>query len=154
MPARIQAGIYGPSLEAALRSHGLTLRHFPQSFEFSTLGGWLATRSGGHFATLYTHIDDLTESMRVVTPAGVAESRRLPGSGAGPSPDRLFLGSEGTLGVITEAWVRLHHRPTYRLATTVRFGDYEKAVAAVRAISQANLYPANARLLEREEARF
>lgn len=79
------------------------MRHFPQSFEFSTLGGWLATRAGGHYATLHTHIDDLTASLRVVTPAGVSESLRLPGSGAGPSPDRLFLGSEGTLGIITEA---------------------------------------------------
>ena len=69
--ARIQAGAYGPALEDQLRPHGYTLRHFPQSFEFSTLGGWLATRSGGHYATLYTHIDDLVESLRVVTPAGV-----------------------------------------------------------------------------------
>ena len=105
--ARIQAGIFGPALENALRPHGLTLRHFPQSFEFSTLGGWIATRSGGHYATLYTHIDDFVEGMRVITPQGPIESRRLPGSGAGPSPDRLFLGSEGSLGVITAAWMRL-----------------------------------------------
>ena len=90
----------------------------------------------------------------MVTPAGLVETRRLPISGAGPNPDRLFLGSEGTLGVITEAWVRLHKRPTFRLATTVHFGDYEKAVAAVRAISQAGLYPANCRLIERDEAEF
>ena len=83
--ARIQAGIYGPALEDQLRPHGLTLRHFPQSFEFSTLGGWLATRSGGHYATLHTHIDDFVESIRAVTPRGMWESRRLPGSGAGPS---------------------------------------------------------------------
>ena len=89
-------------LEDQLRPHGLTLRHFPQSFEFSTLGGWLATRAGGHYATLHTHIDDLVESMRVVTPVGVSESWRLPGSGAGPSPDRLFLGSRGH--------ARRHHR--------------------------------------------
>jgi alkyldihydroxyacetonephosphate synthase len=90
--ARIQAGVLGPALEDHLRPRGFTLRHFPQSFEFSTLGGWLATRSGGHYATLHTHIDDFVESMRVVTPVGVSESWRLPGSGAGPSPDRLFLG--------------------------------------------------------------
>ena len=109
--ARIQGGILGPALEAALKPHDLTLRHFPQSFECSTLGGWIATRSGGHFATLYTHIDDFVESLRVVTPAGMLESRRLPGSGAGPSPDRLMIGSEGALGVITEAWMRLQDRP-------------------------------------------
>src|SRR5947208_5662664 len=119
--ARIQAGALGPVLEDQLRPHGLTLRHFPQSFEFSTLGGWLATRSGGHYATLYTHIDDLVESIRMVTPAGVIESRRLPGSGAGPSPDRLALGSEGALGVITEAWMRVQDRVQFKASAGVRF---------------------------------
>jgi alkyldihydroxyacetonephosphate synthase len=118
------------------------------------LGGWIATRAAGHYATVYSQIDDHVESLRVVTPAGVLATRRLPTSGAGPNPDRLFLGSEGALGIITEAWVRLHRRPTVRLSTTVRFSDYEKAVAAVRAISQASLYPANARLIERDEAKF
>ncbi|MBJ8344854.1 FAD-binding oxidoreductase [Antrihabitans sp. YC2-6] len=150
--ARIQAGILGPALEDELRTHDLTLRHFPQSFEFSTLGGWLATRAGGHFATLYTHIDDLCESMRVVTPAGVSESRRLPGSGAGPSPDRMFLGSEGTLGVITEAWMRLQDRPQFKATTSVLFEDYDKAVDATKAIAQSGLYPTNCRLLDPVEA--
>jgi FAD binding domain/FAD linked oxidases, C-terminal domain len=77
LSARIQAGATGPRLEEQLGQHGLTLRHFPQSFQFSTLGGWIATRAGGHFATLYTHIDDLVESVRALTPAGVWESRRL-----------------------------------------------------------------------------
>ncbi len=97
------------------------MRHYPQSFEFSTLGGWIATRSGGHYATLYTHIDDFVESTRMVTPSGVLESRRLPGSGAGPSPDRLTIGSEGILGVITEASMRLQDRPTFRASTSVEF---------------------------------
>jgi alkyldihydroxyacetonephosphate synthase len=79
MAAQIQAGATGPRLEEQLREHGLTLRHFPQSFEYSTLGGWIATRAGGHFATLYTHIDDLVESIRAVTLEGDWESRRLPG---------------------------------------------------------------------------
>ena len=91
--ARIQGGALGPHLEAQLKPHGLTLRHYPQSFEFSSLGGWIATRSGGHYATNYTHIDDFVESTRVITPTGTIESRRLPGSGAGPSPDRMFIGS-------------------------------------------------------------
>ena len=150
--ARIQAGVFGPALEDQLRPQGLTLRHFPQSFEFSTLGGWIATRSGGHFATLYTHIDDFVESLRVVTPAGVLASRRLPGSGAGPSPDRMFIGSEGALGIITEAWMRLQDRPTFRANASVSFDDLRHAVAAVRAVSQAGLYPSNCRLLDPGEA--
>ncbi|MFI8280453.1 FAD-binding oxidoreductase [Streptomyces sp. NPDC085929] len=150
--ARIQAGVLGPDLEAQLRPHGLTLRHFPQSFEFSTLGGWLATRAGGHYATLLTHIDDLTESLRVVTPVGVNESLRVPGSGAGPSPDRLFLGSEGTLGVITEAWMRLQERPRHKASASVLFDDFKAAAGAVRAIAQSGLHPANCRLLDPGEA--
>lgn len=150
--ARIEGGIYGPALEDGLRPQGLTLRHFPQSFEFSTLGGWIATRSGGHYATLYTHIDDFVESLRVVTPSGVLETRRLPGSGAGPSPDRMFIGSEGTLGIITEAWVRLQDRPKYRVSASIRFDDYARATECVRHISQAGLYPTNLRLLDAEEA--
>ncbi len=108
--ARIQGGTYGPALESQLKPGGLTLRHFPQSFEFSTLGGWIATRSGGHYATLYTHIDDFVESLRVVTPAGSLESFRLPGSGAGPSPDRLFIGSEGILGIIHVSGISTRRR--------------------------------------------
>src|SRR5439155_26417252 len=150
--ARIQAGTLGPSLEDQLRPFGYTLRHFPQSFEFSSLGGWLATRSGGHYATNYTHIDDFVESLRVVTPAGVSESRRLPGSGAGPSPDRLFLGSEGILGIITEAWMRVQDRPTFRASASVRFPSLAAGVAAARAVAQAGLFPANCRLLDPGEA--
>lgn len=152
--ARIQAGALGPDLERQLKPSGLTMRFFLQAWEFSSLGGWIATRAAGHYATVYTQIDDHVESLRVVTPAGTVESRRLPASGAGPSPDRMFLGSEGALGIITEAWVRLHQRPTFRLATTARFKDYAKAVDAVRCIAQSGLYPANARLIEREEAKF
>jgi alkyldihydroxyacetonephosphate synthase len=152
--ARIQAGVYGPALEDQLRPHNLTLRHFPQSFEFSTLGGWLATRSGGHYATMHTHIDDFVESMRAVTPRGVWESRRLPGSGAGPSPDRMLLGSEGTLGVITEAWMRLQDRPTFRASATARFDDFARGADAARAIVQAGLYPSNCRLLDPVEAQL
>jgi len=153
--ARIQAGVLGPSLEDQLRPFGLTLRHFPQSFEFSSLGGWIATRAGGHYATLYTHIDDFVESLRMVTPTGVMESRRLPGSGAGPSPDRLVIGSEGVLGVIVEAWMRLQDRPSFRTSTSVRFegGDgFSRGAEAVRALSQSGLFPSNCRLLDPTEA--
>src|SRR5712691_2467360 len=150
--ARIEGGAFGPALEAELKPHGLTLRHFPQSFEFSTLGGWIATRSGGHFATLYTHIDDLVESLRVVTPKGVLETRRLPGSGAGPSPDRLIVGSEGILGIITQAWMRLQERPKFRAGGAVQFTDFFTAARALRQVAQAGLYPANCRILDPQEA--
>jgi alkyldihydroxyacetonephosphate synthase len=152
MAARIQAGATGPVLEGQLREHGLTLRHFPQSFEFSTLGGWIATRAGGHFATLYTHIDDLVESVRAITPRGTWESRRLPGSGAGPSPDRALIGSEGILGVIADAWVRVRPRPEFKLSCGVEFDDFLAAARAVREISQSGLYPSNCRLLDALEA--
>lgn len=151
--ARIEAGVFGPALEAQLKPHDMTLRHFPQSFEYSTLGGWIATRSGGHFASLYTHVDDFVESLRVVTPSGLIETRRLPGSGAGPSPDRLFIGSEGILGVITEAWMRLQDRPRFRAGGAVKFDDFFAAARAVRAIAQAGLYPSNCRILDPQEAR-
>ncbi|MET9609725.1 FAD-binding oxidoreductase [Streptomyces sp. NPDC006512] len=150
--ARIQAGTLGPALEDQLRPHGLTLRHFPQSFEFSTLGGWLATRAGGHYATGRTHIDDFVQSMRVVTPAGTSASWRLPASGAGPSPDRLFLGSEGALGVITEAWVRLQERPRHKASAAVSFTDFQDALRAVRTLARSDLSPANCRLLDAGEA--
>ena len=154
LAARIQAGATGPGLEDQLREHGLTLRHFPQSFEYSTLGGWVATRAGGHFATLETHIDDLIESVRAITPRGTWESRRLPASGAGPSPDRMLIGSEGILGVIAEAWVRVRPRPEFKASVSVEFGDFAAASKAVREIAQSGLYPANCRLLDAEEAGF
>jgi alkyldihydroxyacetonephosphate synthase len=152
MAARIQAGATGPALEEQLREHGLTLRHFPQSFEYATLGGWIATRAGGHFATLYTHIDDLVESVRAITPRGSWESRRLPGSGAGPSPDRALIGSEGILGVIAESWVRVRPRPRFKASCGVEFDDFLAAAEAVRAISQSGLHPSNCRLLDALEA--
>jgi alkyldihydroxyacetonephosphate synthase len=152
LAARIQAGATGPGLEDQLREHGLTLRHFPQSFEYSTLGGWVATRAGGHFATLYTHIDDLVESVRAITPRGTWESRRLPGSGAGPSPDRALIGSEGILGVIADAWVRVRPRPEFKTSCGVEFDDFYAAARAMREISQSGLYPSNCRLLDAVQA--
>jgi alkyldihydroxyacetonephosphate synthase len=150
--ARIQAGATGPRLEAQLAEHGLTMRFFPQSFELSTLGGWIVTRAGGHFATVWTHIDDLVESIRAITPTGAWESRRLPGSGAGPSPDRMLLGSEGILGVVTEAWVRVQPKPAFRAARAVRFADFLVGAEAVRALAQSGLHPANCRLVDALEA--
>lgn len=150
--ARIQAGATGPRISQQLAAQGLSLRHFPQSFELSTLGGWIATRAGGHFATLYTHIDDLVQSLRVLTPAGVIETRRLPASGAGPAPERLFLGSEGAFGIVTEAWMRVQPRPRWRGSASVCFDRFADGVTATRALSQSGLFPSNCRLLDEKEA--
>lgn len=153
LAARMGAGMRGPALEDRLRAEGLTLRHYPQSFEYATLGGWIATRAGGHFATGETHIDDLVESVRAITPSGEWESRRLPGSGAGPSPDRMLIGSEGVLGVITEAWMRIRPRPVFKGTATIEFDDFaEAATGAVRAIAQSRLGPSNCRLIDPLEA--
>jgi len=150
--ARIQAGASGPRISEQLSAHGLALRHFPQSFELSTLGGWIATRAGGHHASLYTHIDDFVESVRMLTPAGVFETRRLPASGAGPSPERLVLGSEGALGIVTEAWMRVTPRPRWRASTSVRFRRFDDGVTAARMLAQSGLHPSNCRLLDASEA--
>jgi alkyldihydroxyacetonephosphate synthase len=152
--ALIQAGATGPALEAQLAEHGFTLRHFPQSFELSTLGGWIATRAAGHFATVLTHIEDFVESIRAIAPTGAWESRRLPGSGAGVSPDRMLAGSEGILGVITQAWVRVQPRPVHRASAGVRFARFLDGAQCVRALSQSGLDPANCRLIDAAESRM
>jgi alkyldihydroxyacetonephosphate synthase len=152
--AVVQTGVLGPDLEAQLKPHGLSLRFFLQSFQFSTLGGWAATRAAGHYATLLTHIDESVQALRVVTPQGLVQTRRLPGDGAGVSPERMFLGSEGTLGILTEAAVRLQERPTFRVSASARFTDFDRAWHAVRTIAQSGLWPANCRLLDPVEAQM
>src|SRR5215216_1078273 len=101
---------------------------------------------------MYTHIDDLVESIRAVTLDGDWESRRLPGSGAGPSPDRMLIGSEGILAVITDAWVRVRERPIFKLSAGVAFDDFAAGAEAVREISQSGLNPSNCRLLDAVES--
>lgn len=152
--ALIQAGAAGPGIERQLRALEMTLGFYPQSFEHSTLGGWAATRAAGHMATQPTQIDDLVESIRAITPSGAWESLRAPRSSAGPSPDRMLLGSEGILGVITEAWVRVRPRPRVHSLAAVRFDRFEQGVAALRVISQSGLQPTNCRLIDSEEARM
>ncbi|MBX3162235.1 MAG: FAD-binding oxidoreductase [Deltaproteobacteria bacterium] len=152
--ARIGAGTLGPALEDELEARGFTLRHYPQSFEFSTLGGWLATRAGGHYATGPTRIDELAHAVSLVTPRGELATHRHPGSGAGPEAQRLVIGSEGALGVITEAWMRVVPRPRWRASASVAFADFHAGVAAARALAQSGLLPSNARLLDADEARL
>src|SRR5262249_19307721 len=150
--ALIEAGVLGPAPQDQPPPHGPTLRHFPPSFEASALGGWIATRSGGHFATLHTHIDEFVEGLRLITPRGVVETRRLPGDGAGVSAERFFIGSEGTLGVITRASMRLQERARLRASASVTFASFEDAWQAAREIAQSGLWPANCRLLDQDEA--
>ncbi len=150
--ASVQAGAAGPVVEEQLKQRGLTTRFFPQSFEFSTVGGWIATRAGGHYASGPTHIDDMVESIRAITPRGLWESRRLPASGAGPSPDRLLLGSEGALAVITQAWLRVVPRPEYKQGASMRLPDFAAGCEALREVLHAGLSPANCRLIDGEEA--
>ncbi|MDX6284838.1 MAG: alkyldihydroxyacetonephosphate synthase [Frankiales bacterium] len=150
--ARVRAGTPGPQLEGELHSHGLTARFYPQSFERSTVGGWIATRAAGHFSTRSTHIDDIVESVTAVTPQGRWESRRLPASGAGPSPDRMLLGSEGTLGVVTEAWLRVQPRPAHRWSATYAAPDLLTGARAVRALLHDGMQPAACRVVDARES--
>ena len=152
--ARIGAGTLGPRVEAELGARGLTLRHFPQSFEFSTLGGWLATRAGGHYATGPTRIDELCHAVTLVTPRGELATHRHPSSGAGPEALRLVVGSEGAFGAICEAWMRVVPRPVHRAAASVAFASFAEGVAAARSLAQSGLMPSNARLLDANEAKL
>jgi len=132
LTATAQAGIYGPALEQALAGHGVTLGHFPQSFEFSTLGGWIATRSSGQSSSGYGSIEDLVVATRMVTPEGVLRTLPVPRSAAGPDLDGLVLGSEGTLGVIVEATLRVSERPTRVEDRGMLFRSFADGAAAIR----------------------
>ena len=152
LSARIQAGATGPVLEEQLGAHGLTLRHFPQSFQFSTLGGWIATRAGGHFATLYTHIDDLVESVRALTPIGVVGVAPAAGIGrrrlARPDADRLRRHTRGDHRGVGQGAPAPDHRASAPSGSKTSGPGAE----AVRAFSQSGLYPVNCRLIDAREA--
>ncbi len=149
--ARIQSGIRGPELETELYASGFTLGHFPQSFEYSTLGGWIATRSAGQNSTKYGKIEDMVVSLRIITPTGVLDSPVVPSDAVGPSLLQCLIGSEGTLGVITQAIVRLHPIPEHRAFATYLFPDFATGVAAVRDMLQADVRPAVLRLSDPAE---
>lgn len=137
--ATFEAGIAGPDLEAQLRSRGYTLGHFPQSFEFSTLGGWIATRSSGQQSLCYGRIEDLFAGGRLQTPAGSVVLPPFPASAAGPDLRQLVLGSEGRLGIITEATLRVTALPAREEFTAVFLPNWGQAQAAVRKLIQAHL---------------
>jgi alkyldihydroxyacetonephosphate synthase len=145
--ARIQAGATGPEVEAQLNAQGFTLGHFSQSFEFSALGGWIATRSAGQNSIGYGKIEALTQAVRVVTPVGIVETKDTPATAAGPSLLELLIGSEGTYGVITEATMRVRPLPAVQDYRGIIFHGLEDGVAAFRDLMQsADLRPAIIRL--------
>ena len=153
LTATMEAGMLGPAAEAALAEHGLTLGHFPQSFEHSTVGGWVATRSAGQASTGYGRIDELVEGLRLVSPAGELSLPALPASAAGPSLRELVVGSEGILGVICEATLRVQRAPAERRYEGWSFRDFEEGAEAFRVMEQAGASPDVARLSDSYETR-
>jgi len=137
--ATFGAGVTGPELEAALRARGLTLGHFPQSFEYSTLGGWIATRSSGQQSLRYGRIENLFAGGTVIAPAGVLKLPPFPASAAGPDLRQLVLGSEGRLGIITQAIVRAAPLPEREDFHAVFFPDFAGGQTAARQMAQARL---------------
>jgi alkyldihydroxyacetonephosphate synthase len=137
--ATFGAGVDGPRLEASLRARGYTLGHFPQSFEFSTLGGWIATRSSGQQSLYYGRIEELFAGGRLVAPAGRLDLPPFPASAAGPDLRQLVLGSEGRLGIVTQATLRVSPLPQREDFHALFFPDWAQGVAAVCEMVQARL---------------
>jgi alkyldihydroxyacetonephosphate synthase len=154
LTATVEAGMFGPALEAALAGHDLTLGHFPQSFEYSTVGGWVATRSAGQASTGYGRIDELVEGLRIVTPAGDLTLPSHPASAAGPSLQELVVGSEGVLGVICEVTLRVRPAPAERRYEGWSFRSFEEGAEAFRVMEQAGASPDVARLSDEPETRL
>jgi alkyldihydroxyacetonephosphate synthase len=152
--ATFQAGIYGPQLEHELGLHGMTLGHYPQSFEYSTLGGWIAARGSGQQSNRYGTADEFLAAATVVTPRGILRTRDYPHSAAGPDLNHLIAGSEGTLGVISDATVRLHELPEMRDYRGYLFRDFDSGSEAIRQIVQAEIPTAMIRLSDADETRF
>lgn len=146
-----QAGILGPDLEAALNRKGFSLGHFPQSFEFSTLGGWIVTRSAGQNSTKYGKIEDMVVSLTMVTPEGVLATHQVPASATGPSLREIAVGSEGLYGIVTEATVRIHPLPETMIFMAAHFSNFASGAKAVRAVIQSGLCPSIVRLSDAVE---
>ncbi len=152
--ATLGAGVYGPDAEALLGEHGLCLGHLPQSFEFSTVGGWVATRSSGQASTGYGRIDALVRGLKVATPTGQITALPVPGTAAGPDLRDVLVGSEGTLGVITEATVRVRPLPENRHSEMWAIDGFAAGVQAVRELEQSGVAADVTRLSDEEETRF
>jgi alkyldihydroxyacetonephosphate synthase len=149
--AVLEAGLSGPAAERLLAGHGLTLGHFPQSFEHATIGGFAATRSSGQYSSGYGRFDELVQALRIATPEGTVQVGRAPRSAAGPDLRQLFLGSEGTLGVLTEVTLRVRPTPAERVVDGWRFESFAAGMAALRRLAQADQPPTMARLSDEYE---
>lgn len=154
MTATVEAGIYGPALEAALQQHGVTLAHYPQSFEFSTLGGWIAARGAGQQSNRYGKAEKWLVSAKLATPKGFWSTETTPASAAGPNLNQLVAGSEGTLGVICEATVKIHALPARKDYRGYLFKNFESGIEAARRINHADIPVAMVRLSDAPETHF
>jgi alkyldihydroxyacetonephosphate synthase len=154
LTATAEAGIYGKDLEAALNAKGFTLGHFPQSYEFSTLGGWIAARGAGQQSARYGKAEDWFAGCEIATPKGLWKIAAVPASAAGPDLRTLVAGSEGAFGVITSATARIHHLPRARDYTAFLFRDFASGVDAVRRVVQTDLPLAMLRLSDADETYF
>ncbi|MFP4500140.1 MAG: FAD-binding oxidoreductase [Candidatus Hydrogenedentota bacterium] len=152
--ATFEAGVYGPHLEEQLQARGYTLGHYPQSFEFSTLGGWIAPRSAGHQSNKYGKAEHWLVGAQVATPSGLWHTQSFPGSAAGPQLRDMVAGSEGVLGIITNATVRIHPVPEKKDYRAYLFMDFAQAVTAVRTLMQAEVPTAMIRLSDPDESYF
>lgn len=150
--ATFEAGIWGPQLEDELKKRGLYMGHAPESFLFSGLGGWIASRSAGRQSTSYGKIEEMTEAVRMVTPRGVIDTRKVPASATGPDLVRLISGSEGTLGIITEATMKVRPLPTCFDYRGLIFKEFEGGVSAVREMMQTGHIPETIRISDPEES--
>jgi alkyldihydroxyacetonephosphate synthase len=149
--AEFGAGVTGPQAEQLLGEHGFSLGHFPQSFEFASLGGYAATRSSGQNSAGYGRFDDMIRGLHVVTPAGALNLGRAPQSAAGPDLRQLLIGSEGVFGIITRVRVRVHPVPDVTLYEAWSFPDFATGTAALRAVAQTGTGPTVIRLSDEAE---
>ena len=152
--ARVEAGVYGPDLEEQLNELGWTMGHFPDSFTYSTLGGWAATRSTGMQSDRYGDIEDIVRGLRVVRPDGIVETKPIPGRDSGSSIHEMILGSEGRLGVITECTVRVHRMAENRVVIAYMFPDWESGIRGMHAIARSEVHPVFTRLSDGPETAF
>ena len=152
--ARIQAGVFGPDMEEQLGARGWTMGHQPDSFVWSTLGGWIATRSTGMQSDKYGDIADITRGLRMVMPGEVLELRPLPSTSSGPSVREMVLGSEGRLGIITEAWMQVHRIPEAREIQSYFFPDYYAGLKACQEIVESDADVMMARVSDAIETQY